>query len=114
MKTEPGIDILNAGLGHMEIRFDPADPLETVRAERVIKDMLKRGYALFIEGADKKLTRVKRFMASHGCYVIADGPQVAPEGSEPDITPPPKLAKGEKAVSVRKVRTTAVGRSAGG
>lgn len=47
MKKEPGIDILNAGLGHMEIRFNSEDPLEGVRAERIIADMLKRGYALF-------------------------------------------------------------------
>lgn len=113
--TGPGIDVLNAGLGHLEIKFNKDDPMETVRAERIIADMLKRGYALFVEGADKALIRVEKFDAKTGCYIIADGPTVPAETS--DRTEPSEhvgLPPGKRALKATRTRVTSVGRSAGG
>lgn len=140
---EPGIDILNCGTGHTEVRFNNDDPIELERAKRIIKDMLKRGYVLFIEGPDKKLIRVNSFNPDTGCYIIADlaEPEVkdwfdekvlaplkeeacaspAPEEPEPEPEPQPEPTKGRKGkrkaifeVPVQNVRTTAIARSAGG
>lgn len=79
------LDILNVGAGHIEIKFDANDPIEATRAKRIIIDMLTRGYALFIEGKDRTLCRVHRFIAESGTYIIADGPGVPDEAEE--ITP---------------------------
>lgn len=108
-----GIDVLNAGLGHLEIRFNGDDPMEQVRASRIINDMLKRGYALFVEGEDGKMTRVKKFIESKFAYIIADGP----DGSVPahaERVNDPSVGKKSTAIKASSVKTTAVGRSAGG
>lgn len=118
----PGLDILNTGHGHMEISFDKGDPMELERAKRIIADMLRRGYVLFIEGEDKALIRVEHFDPEKGVYIIADGPLYAGDQAEVvthaesvPATPrrrgrPPKSV----AVPMEKVRATAIGRSAGG
>lgn len=105
------LDVLNCGEGHLEIRYDQDDPIETERAKRVIQDMLKRGYALFIEGKDKALIRVKKFVPKAGTFIIADGPAVPPEAE-----PLPTKARGGrlKVLPMHKAKATAVGRSAGG
>lgn len=94
----PGIDILNCGHGHMEVRFNEKDPLELERAKRIIGDMLRRGYVLFVEGADKALIRVERFDAEKGVYIIADGPLYAgeDEGVWPDEPAPAATAEKRK------------------
>lgn len=127
---EAGLDILNCGAGHLEIRFDEKDVIEIERAKRIIQDMLRRGYALFVHGPDNTLIRVKRFDAAKGVYIIADGPTIAPEPSEvqddPRATPtPPEQTDGgvkrgrgrprkEKEVPMAEAKVTVVGRSAGG
>lgn len=93
------LDFLNCGAGHMEIRFSPKDEAETSRAKNIIKDVLKRGYALFVHGTDNRLVRVKRFDAGKGCYVIVDSKEAK---------------KMEKHISMHKTKAVAVGRSAGG
>lgn len=99
------LDILNCGKGHMEIRFDKEDAIETARASRVIQDMLARGYALFIEGADKKLTRVESFDEKQGAYIIADSAkQPAKKGP----------GRPRAALPMHEAKAVAVGRSAGG
>lgn len=108
------LDILNCGEGHLEIKFHQNDVIETARAKRIIEDMLKRGYALFIHGKDDALIRVKRFIAKTGTYIIADGPTIPP-AAEP--IQPAKLGRklpGMKAVPMHKSKATVVGRSAGG
>lgn len=112
---EPGIDVLNAGLGHMEIKFDGKDAVDTARASRIIADMLRRGYALFVQGTDGAMTRVERFDATTCCYIIADGPTVPADTA--DRTEPAdhvKLPRGKRAMSMARTKVTAVGRSAGG
>lgn len=124
---EPGIDILNTGAGHMEVRFTEGDPIELERAGRIISDMLRRGYVLFIEDDDGKLTRVQSFDPKKNVYIIADGPLYSGDGGTasglsqeptPQPTPPaPAKRRGrprKTEVPMATTRVTAIGRSAGG
>ena len=43
------IAILNVGAGDTRLSFDKANPAEAIRAARIVKDMLRRGYALLVE-----------------------------------------------------------------
>lgn len=104
-----GIDVLNTGAGHLEIRFKEGDAIEIERAKRIVQDMLRRGYALFIDEGGT-MVRVKRFDPTQCCYIIADGP-TDPASTEPDK---PKARKKERALPMASTRVTAVGRSAGG
>ena len=111
------IDVLNCGTGHTEIRFDKDDPVETARAQRIIKDMLRRGYALFVEGKDKKLCRVEQFMEDEGVYIIADGPEIPPEAVPLEEKQWHTRGRGrprKAAVPVHSAKAVAIGRSAGG
>lgn len=117
---EPGLEILNCGEGHLTITFKKDDLMEVERAKRIISDMLRRGYALFITGGDGVLTRVKRFKADTGTYLIADGPVIAPvpiAPEEPLTTPIVRRKRGRpptREVPMTKARATVIGRSAGG
>lgn len=107
------LDILNCGMGHLEITYKMKDPMEMERAKRIIGDMLKRGYALFVHGKDKALIRVKRFDPKHNTFIIADGPTVPAEAV------PMPLVRGRRkekvvAVPIAKTHATVVARSAGG
>jgi hypothetical protein len=125
-----GLDILNTGSGHTAIEFE-GDELEIARAERIITDMLKRGYLLFLQDESGKLVRVRQFDAARRRYLIADGPEAAPfvEVSEPpqetehhSLPDPPSSIVHKRrgrppktrAVPMEKVRVVAMGRSAGG
>lgn len=121
----PGLDILNTGKGHAEVNFDHNDPIEMERGKRIIEDMLKRGYLLFIHGDDGKMVRVLSFDSTKGRYIIGDGALYAgseplePDPAEepaPPATPEPKRRgrPAKAAVSMTSVRATAIGRSAGG
>lgn len=120
---KPGIDILNTGKGHAEIHFDNGDAIEIERAKRIIEDMLRRGYLLFIDGDDGKVVRVESFDAKTGKYIIGDCALYAgaePLGPKPDAKPEEapftrKRGRPRKgAVAMDTVRATAVGRSSGG
>lgn len=103
------LDVLNCGEGHLEIKFHHNDAIECERAKRIIQDMLKRGYALFVHGTDDALIRVKRFVADKGLYIIADGPTIPPE-----TLPPSKNKPKERQIPAARAKATVVGRSAGG
>lgn len=113
MKNTGQIEVLNVGEGHLEIRFNEKDVIETARAKRIIQDMLRRGYALFVHGKDDAMVRVKKFLPATGTYIIADGPEIPPESESvaPQIS---RKLPGMKAVSMTKAKATVVGRSAGG
>lgn len=70
------IAILNVGTGDTKLTFDKNNPAETIRAGRIVTDMLRRGYALLIQVDDGKggVThhRVKRFDEKTSEYIIAD------------------------------------------
>jgi hypothetical protein len=130
------IDILNTGHGHIEVKFNEKDAIETERAKRVITDMLRRGYALFVTGPDGSAVRVESFDATKGVYIVADVPTESqpveptplpepvtdgPKNPLPQRTPqgpiePPQVKRGrpKKEVPMHSAKVTAVGRSAGG
>lgn len=76
--------LLNVGTGDTKISFDPKKPEEVIRASAVIKDMLKKGYAILIEaGKDEKGPLYRRaidFDPKTQEYIIAGLP---PEDTEP-------------------------------
>lgn len=112
------LDILSCGNGHTSFNFDKDDPLETERASRIVEDMLRRGYALFIEGKGGKLTKVKRFNPKTASYIIAAGPDHQPEEYDDTVTKPAATKGGPKkstqSVPMRKARATAIAPTAGG
>ena len=91
--TLPGIDILNTGFGDFELRFDPDSPTDVEKAKQTITDMLKRGYAIFVE-LNGKTQRVRKFDADKNVYIIGSTPA--------------------EEVPIAETKATAVGRSAGG
>jgi len=105
------LEVLNCGEGHLEIKVTEKNRAEIERARRIIGDMLRRGYAIFVEGKDGKMTRVRKFKPSTMTYIIAE------EGEEPGKPPPPKRGPGRprtREIKATAARATAVGRSAGG
>lgn len=74
----------------MTFSFDPNDPMECARAERVVQDMLKRGYLLFAKVEDKYV-RVLEFDASRHEYIVADGPIAQPSPNDDSAPPHPVL-----------------------
>lgn len=108
-----GLDILNTGAGHIEVRYDLNDTIEVERAKRIIEDMLKRGYVLFIQGKDQELIRVESFDAVKGVYLIADlGDPI--EGTSLPAKAKRGRGRPKKEVKMTEVKATAIGRSAGG
>src|SRR6185436_17393172 len=98
------LEILNVGRGDVKISYDSNNAAEAIRAKRIIKDMLRRGYALLVE-VDGKFSRVKEFDEAAGEYVIAD---FDPEGDEPTEeveAGPPKGKRGARRLGMH--RTTA-------
>lgn len=71
-----GIGILNVGAGDTKLVFDKDNPAECIRAARIVRDMLRRGYALLIEVPDGKggttTERVRAFREDTFEYIIAD------------------------------------------
>ena len=123
MKTTPGkIDILNCSKGHAEVHIDAADPIALARSARIIEDMLRRGYALFIAGADGALIRVEKFNPETKCYIIGVGPLYAgevPPAQEPgEVAKPPGKRdyrrQKTREVPIAAAHTTAIPRTAGG
>ena len=118
------IDILNTGAGHLELHFNPADPIESDRAKRAVMDMLRRGYSLFVYADDGTIIPVERYDPVKNVYIIGNvsAPVAVAQEPEPDTGidsgplikshrgRPPKYRK----VDPTKVKTTAIGRSAGG
>jgi hypothetical protein len=110
----PGIDILNTGHGHTEVRFDKPEDLENAKA--IITDMLRRGYRIFIEAADGTMTPVRKFNPKKNVYLIdgppADEPVATPAMQKRSPGRPRKTPLAE--VPVGAARAVSVGRSAGG
>lgn len=109
------LEILNVGRGDVKISFDSTNAAEAIRAKRIIKDMLRRGYALLVE-VDGKFSRVKEFDETAGEYVIAD---FDPEGDEPPSAEEIVNAQGKGKHGGRRVRmdrstATGIGPTAGG
>lgn len=133
------VGILNVGCGDTKIVFDKDNPADCIRAARIVKDMLRRGYALMVEvgrteSGERKVQRVHKFDATKFEYIIADyDPEAAQEEvpSEQTATPgaqtglndgPPLKAHGSRKkpgrptrrVSATGVNAVAIARTAGG
>jgi hypothetical protein len=125
-----GVGILNVGAGDTKLVFDPNNPQDSIRAARIVRDMLRRGYALLVDsgdvGPDGKpiYTRAKAFDEAKCEYIIAD---YDPESAEEEPNEPstaesvgapreekPRRGGRTKRVSAASVSAIAVPRSAGG
>jgi hypothetical protein len=133
------VGILNVGAGDTKLSFDKNNPQECIRAARIVKDMLRRGYALLVDSgkADEDgrpiYTRAYDFDETKFEYIIADfdplsasqdeqngadDEPAAAEGigaEEPKADETrPKLRRMRKRVAATSVNAVAVARSAGG
>lgn len=106
------LDVLQVGRGHLRLTVDSADPVEVERARWLIEDMLRRGFAIFVENDDGTASRVKGFDPEHMTYIVGDGPDDAE--AAPADPAPAKKGRHLRQVPVATAKATAVGRTAGG
>lgn len=71
------VGILNVGAGDTKLVFNRDDPAECIRAARIVRDMIRRGYALLVDTGEKKdgrpvYQRAKDFIEGTCEYIIAD------------------------------------------
>lgn len=90
------LDVLQTGRGHLRLEIPEGDSGEVEKARKMIEDMQKRGYSIFIETSDGKTRRMKKFDPKRMVYLI-DAP-----------------AGGLEEAAVSKSKATAVGPTAGG
>jgi hypothetical protein len=86
------VGILNVGAGDTKLSFDPKNPVERIRAARIVKDMLRRGYVLLIRQEDGTHTRALDFDESTCEYIIADLDTTATEDPNAEVKGPAKRA----------------------
>jgi hypothetical protein len=124
------LEILNVQGGDVKITFDKENPQETIRARRIVTDMLRRGYALVVEierDGEKKYERAQGFDEKTGEYLIADfDPTLAQEVDVQDEasalrdahaspeSPKAKRGRPTKRLPMETTKATGIGRSAGG
>jgi len=80
MSDQGSVGILNIGAGDTKLTFDKSNPVESVRAARIVRDMLRRGYALLVEVEKdgKKIFRRAEDFDEETCeYIIADFDPIA-------------------------------------
>lgn len=106
------LSVLNCAAGDIRVSFDKDDPQEIVRAKRIIKDMLARGYLLFVEQPEG-LIPVKKFDPEREVYILADGPTEEPEPAVEGEQPKKKRGR-PKGVPMRTTKATGIPRTAGG
>lgn len=75
--TTGTVGVLNVGAGDTKLVFDKKNPADCIRAARIVRDMLRRGYALLISTeADAKGNPIYRratdFDEDTCEYIIAD------------------------------------------
>ncbi len=83
------VGILNVGAGDTKLSFDPKNPAERIRAARIVRDMLRRGYALLVEvgvntDGSKRYERATDFNEATCEYIVADFDPIA--AAEADAT----------------------------
>lgn len=118
------VGILNVGAGDTKLVFDNSDPAEKARAARIVKDMIRRGFALMIEiGSNDKgpiYQRAHDFDENTAEYIIAGSPGDHEEAHEQEQTsPPPRGRKASPRRTTQRVpasstKAVAVARTAGG
>lgn len=121
------LGVLNVANGDTKLSFDPNNPQERIRAARIVKDMLRRGYALMVDDGNGIFRRVTDFDESKCEYIIADfDPVMAAEEDEKQganngstfeqaATPTAGTrAKKNHRIPAEKTRGVSIARSAGG
>lgn len=120
-----GLEILNVGEGDIKLSFDKDNPAERIRAARIVKDMLRRGYALLVEvdPGSGSYVACKEFDEETCEYIIADmDPLAAERADEQETEAKAKTAPKEKRkpgrpsrkVPADGTRAVAVSKTAGG
>ena len=134
------VGILNVGAGDTKLSFDKSNPAERIRAARIVRDMIRRGYALLVATGEEKDGRPQYRRAldfdEETCeYIIADfdpiqageehhgeekqgvkeaaGKATGLDDGVPLVEPKPKRG-GRKRVDAAGTNAVAVHRSAGG
>ena len=111
----PGmLEVLSVGKG--DIKLTIGSPEEVDDARKMIEEMLRKGYGIFVE-TDDGLARVKEFNPKRMTYIITEVVEDADEVSEPDAAaaPAPKKARTRKReIPVAGSSAKAIGRTAGG
>lgn len=128
MKTGE-MGILNVGAGDTKIVFDPANPQDMIRAARIVKDMLRRGYALLVlvQADPPTYRRATDFDEATCEYIIADfDPIIAKEHDNEEATqqqeaeavsadqPQTKPGTKNRRIPAASTKSVAVARTAGG
>lgn len=136
------VGVLNVGAGDTKLSFDPKNPAERIRAARIVRDMLRRGYALLVKKPDSdEYVRALDFDENTCEYIIADfdpavatapvelpapsvslrkglddGPRIeAPAATTGAAAPePPRRGRPRKRVPAESTNAVAVARTAGG
>lgn len=128
----PGmLEVLSVGKGDLKIQIGDSND-DRANAQRIIEEMIRKGYTLFVETADGPL-KVTKFLPDKMAYLVADTPGVVPEPEEAPDEPADEMPEDEavpapdkpaakpvskpgrrRKVPVAGSRTTAIGRTAGG
>lgn len=118
------VSILNVSAGDTKLTFDPKMPAEVARAAKIVKDMLRRGFALLVEvGSDDKgplYRRVHDFDEATTEYIIAGTPDDQDDNHEQKQASTPRARRqGKAAAKPRRIpaqtaKVVAVARTAGG
>lgn len=117
----PGVlEILSIGKGDIKLSIDNNDE-DREKARVLIEEMLRKGYALFVE-TDDGAVRVTEFNPKRMTYTIMAPALPAPPERKalPPGEPTPAKAtrrqrqRGHREIPVSGSKTTAVGRTAGG
>lgn len=97
--------ILNVGVGDTRVSFDPAKPDDVARAKRVVKDMLRLGYAVMVK-IGETWQRAKAFDPERCEYLIDDVPA--------KVSPKRTARRIHRRIPAQGTRAVSVARSAGG
>lgn len=120
------VGILSVGAGDTKISFDPANPEERARAARIVKEMMRAGYAVMVDSGQKDAkgrplyTRATDFDEETCEYVIFDTAETVGATDEKTIeTSAHRAGKTTKRLKHKRVKAeataaTSISRSAGG
>ncbi len=117
-----GLEILNVGEGDIKLSFDKDNPAERIRAARIVKDMLRRGYVLLVEtgpGSDEYVS-CNKFDEKTCEYLIADLDPEAAANADEEETKAETKAKTKRRpgrprkIAADKAKAVAISKTAGG
>jgi hypothetical protein len=117
---EPGgVHILNVGEGDRRLTFDAQNPADRDRAQRIITDMLKQGYAVLVRVGDDESGPVYRratgFDPRYCEYVIPNAPEIPGAAKKsPSNADEKRQRRSGVRVSAGSTSAIAVAPSAGG